>query len=300
MLGAALKLARTGEQRKKMADQKAPIGSLDPRLPPPLPLAAPKEWAPRSGNVPTEKPQTYTATFDEILQPTPDVRLFRLTLDGYSTIFPFVAGQFIQFLCPVPDPEKPGKTKKLIRSYSIASPPEEKRFLEFCIKLVMEGGFTPTLWDKRVGDKIEMRGPYGKFVVSEPLQHDVVFIAAGTGIAPFWGMIYHLLKGSHVKRDLLLLFGVRYEEDLVYVDEFKKLAAEFPNFRPVFTLSRPRHPETWWGEKGYVQTLLPRYVKDPKNTKAFICGLTPMIEQSVVELERIGVTSDRIHYERYD
>jgi ferredoxin-NADP reductase len=274
-----------------------PLGSLNPQLPPPLPKAPAKIWTPRLGKTPDAKPARYVARFEEILQPTPDVRLFRLSLDGYSRIIPFVAGQFVQMLCPVPD--KAGKTKEIIRSYSIASAPEETNFLEFCIKLVLDGAFTPTLWEKRVGDTIDIRGPYGKFVIPEPVEHDIVFIAAGTGIAPFWGMIQHLLS-SGVTRDIVLLFGVRYEDDLLYEKEFKDLALKYPNFRPVFTLSRPRHPEAWWGETGYVQGLLSKYVKAPAHTKAYICGLTPMIEASVAELQRIGFTNDRIHYERYD
>ncbi len=275
------------------------MGSLNPKLPPPLPPAPPKIWTPREGPVPGSKPLRYVATFEEILQPTPDVRLFRLTLDGYSRVIPFIAGQFIQMICPVPDKANPGKMKEIIRSYSIASAPEETNFLEFCIKVVLEGAFTPTLWEKRVGDKIDVRGPYGKFIVTQPVEHDLVFIAAGTGIAPFWGMIQSLLL-SGVKRDMVLLFGVRYEADLLYEKEFKELAARYPNFKPVFTLSRPLHPETWWGERGYVQTLLPKYVKNPAQTKAYICGLTPMIDASVASLEALGFTSDRIHYERYD
>jgi ferredoxin-NADP reductase len=284
----------------EMTEQKPLLGSRDPRLPAPLSNITLKVWAERHGLIPGVKPMLYMATFDEILQPTPDVRLFRMTLDGYSRIMPFLAGQFIQLLCPVPDKADPHKTRKLVRSYSIASAPEETRFLEFCIKLVPDGDFTPTLWDKRVGDKIELRGPYGKFVVPEPVDSDIVFIAAGTGIAPFWGMVQHLLKGAQVKQDIVLFFGVRYEEDLLYVDEFKKLAAEHPNFKPVFTLSRSRHPETWRGETGYVQSLLSKHVRRPADTKVFICGLTPMIEQSVVELGKLGVPKDRIHYERYD
>ena len=277
-----------------------PLGSLNPKLPPRLPSVPLKIWKPREGQIPSPKPQNYVSTLEEILQPTPDVRLFRLTLDGYGEIIPFVAGQFIQMLCPLPDKENPGKTKKIIRSYSIASPPEEKRFLEFCIKLVLDGAFTPTLWDMCIGDKLEIRGPYGKFIVPEPVEHDLVFIAAGTGIAPFWGMIYHLLKSAKVKQNVVLVFGLRYEEDVLYEQEFKQLAAEHPNFVPVFTLSRPRAPEKWWGERGYVQTLLAKYVKDPANTKAYICGLTPMIEQSVEQLKIMGIDNERIHYERYD
>ena len=271
-----------------------PLGSSDPNIPAPLPAKPPKDWKPRGGPVPPAKPQSYTATFSEIVQPTPDVRLFRLTLDNFCEIFPFKAGQFAQLVCAVRNSEKP-----VIRSYSIASPPEEKRFLEFCIKLVMEGKLTPTLWDKRDGDKIDLRGPYGKFIVEEPVNNDLVFIAAGTGIAPFWGMIYHLLK-SGVKRNIVLVFGLRFEEDVIYEKEFKTLAAEHSNFTPIFTLSRPRNPKTWWGHTGYVQTHLEKNVKDPANAKAFICGLTPMIEQSQAQLEKMGFAKERVHYERYD
>ena len=276
-----------------------PLGSLNPNLPPTLPQAPPKIWAERPGALPDSKPKRYVATFDEILQPTPDVRLFRLTLDGYSRVMPFIAGQFVQMICPVPDKTNPGKLKDIIRSYSVASAPEETHFLEFCIKIVMDGAFTPTLWDKRVGNKIDVRGPYGKFIVPAPVEHDLVFIAAGTGIAPFWGMIQSLLMAG-VTREMVLLFGVRFEEDLVYEKEFRELAARYPNFKPVFTLSRPRRPESWTGERGYVQTLLVKYIKNPAATKAYICGLTPMIDASVAELEKLGFSSDRIHYERYD
>jgi len=282
-----------------MSTAPVPAGSTDPRIPAPLPPAPLKIWEPRDGLMPTSKPQTYTTTLDEILQPTPDVRLFRLSMDGYREPIPFIAGQFIQFLWPIVDKEHPEKKKELIRSYSIASPPEERRFLEFCIKLVLGGAFTPSLWDLRVGDKLKMRGPFGKFVVHEPLDSNLVFIATGTGIAPFWGMIYHLLK-SGAQQKIVLIFGVRYEVDVVYEQEFKKLAAEHPNFTPVFTLSRPQEPATWWGESGYVQNLLEKYVDDPKTYKALICGLTTMIDQSVEKLKALGFTPDHIHYERYD
>jgi len=282
-----------------MSTAPVPAGSTDPRIPQPLPPAPPKVWEPRDGLMPTSKPQTYTTTLDEILQPTPDVRLFRLSMDGYREPIPFIAGQFIQFLWPIPDKEHPEKKKELIRSYSIASPPEERRFLEFCIKLVIGGAFTPSLWDLRVGDKLKMRGPFGKFIIHDPLDSNIVFIATGTGIAPFWGMIYHLLK-SGAKHKIVLIFGVRYEVDVVYEQEFKKLAAEHPNFTPVFTLSRPQDPATWWGETGYVQNLLEKYLDDPKSYKAYICGLTTMIDQSVEKLKSLGFTPERIHYERYD
>src|SRR5882672_6437125 len=101
-----------------MSDPKTavvPLGSLDPRLPPPLAKAPPKLWFPREGAVPDGKPRRYSATFDEIVQPTTDVRLFRLTLDGYNQIIPFIAGQFVQMLCPVPDKDNPGKIKEIIR-----------------------------------------------------------------------------------------------------------------------------------------------------------------------------------------
>ena len=73
-----------------MTDQRhsVPLGSLDPNLPAPLPKTPPKVWGAREGAVPDAKPRRYTATFDEILQPTPDVRLFRLSLDGFSRIMP--------------------------------------------------------------------------------------------------------------------------------------------------------------------------------------------------------------------
>ena len=89
----------------------------------------------------------------------------------------------------------------------------------------------------------------------------------------------HLPEG-HEGREIYLVYGTRYIEDMYYQEEFERTAHEFPNFHYVMTLSRP--PESWKGEKGYVQDkvrelLMKRQSDQRSNLDAYICGLNDMV-----------------------
>jgi len=204
---------------------------------------------------------------------------------------PFTAGQFVQMV--IPQPDKPRRT-----SYSIASPPLHPDFFELCVTLVDGGKSSTYLHNLREGDEIQAIGPFGKFVLPQPLLRDITFIATGSGIAPFRSMINDLLhKGA--PRNLSLLFGNRFPEDIIYDDEWKALAQKHGDkLRVLHTLSRP--PASWPGEKGYVQDKIEGFVKDAAARDFYICGLVKMIEGVVEKLKSLGVTEDHIHFERYD
>ncbi len=93
------------------------------------------------------------------------------------------------------------------------------------------------------------------------------------------------------------IFGNRFEEDILYKEEFETLAAKHKNFHNVFTVSRPK---TWKGETQYVQFMLKKYVPDPKDKHIYICGLTNMINDVQQTALEMGCTKDQIFYEKYD
>jgi NAD(P)H-flavin reductase len=146
------------------------------------------------------------------------------------------------------------------------------------------------------GDHLQIQAPLGRFVLKKPFPQRIAFVATGTGIAPFRAMIFQLLKEG-TDRDLWLIFGNRYETDILYDEEWKELAEKHSNFHYVPTVSRPK---TWTGEKEYVQGLLPKYLKTPADTHVYICGLTNMINEVQKTALEMGFTKEQVFFEKYD
>ena len=155
------------------------------------------------------------------------------------------------------------------------------------------------LCDLRKGAEIPAQGPFGNFILRPPMR-DTIFIATGTGIAPFRSMLQWLLADPpcHEDRHLWLVFGVRTEADLYYDSEFRKLAAEHPNFEYLPTLSRGS--EHWKGLRGYVQDHVPGIVGTRTDMHAYICGLDKMVSANRALLKDLGCDRKSILYEKYD
>jgi ferredoxin-NADP reductase len=224
---------------------------------------------------------------EKIFELTPTVRTFRLRFPEGKWI-PFKAGQF----CMVQVPKEDKIVKK---AYSICSAPFERGYIDLCIKLVEGGHATNWFWKLNEGDVLTLTVPYGGFVMKEPLDYDFVFIATGTGLAPLRSMIKTLLREG-CRRTMLLLFGVRYENEVLYSDEFRELEKNHPNFKFIPTISRPKD---WKGEVGYVQDKLKKYVTDPQGKQIYVCGLIPMIEAVQEAAEEIGFHKKQVHFEKY-
>ena len=219
-----------------------------------------------------------------------DTRHFKLVFPP-GTEFDFEPGQFANAMAPS---EEGGKIIK--RPYSIASAPFLKGYIDLVWKRV-EGGFMTNYFMKlKEGDNLQIQAPLGRFVLKKPLPRRIAFVATGTGIAPFRAMIFQLFKEG-TDRDIWLIFGNRYETDILYDEEWKELVKKHSNFHYVPTVSRPK---TWTGEKEYVQNLLPKYLKTPADTHVYICGLTNMINEVQKTALEMGFTKDQIFFEKYD
>ena len=232
----------------------------------------------------------FTTTIEKIIPLGPDLKRFKLAF-APGTEFDFEAGQFASVILPA---KEPGKTLK--RAYSIASSPQWKGHIELCLKLVTDGYATNYLWKLNEGDTLQIQAPLGRFVPKLPLPKTLVYVSTGTGIAPFRAIFHDLLaKGTAV--EIWNIFGNRYENEIIYQEEFEELARKHPNFKNVFTVSRPK---TWQGEKEYVQFMLKKYIKDGKDKHLYICGLTNMILEVEKAALEIGFDKTSIHYEKYD
>ncbi len=212
--------------------------------------------------------------------------------------FGFVAGQWLSLKHTKPDREE------ITRAYSIASPPaegsppEDIRFA-LCLNRVQDGYMSNFLCDMKAGDEINGQGPFGDFILRPPMR-DTIFIATGTGIAPFRSMLHWLLAGEsrHQNKQLYLVFGNRTEKDIYYHEEFLRLAAERENFHYLPTLSRGG--ADWRGLRGYVQEHVVGIAQGRTDMHAYVCGLDKMVKANRDQLKALGWDRKSILYEKYD
>jgi ferredoxin--NADP+ reductase len=140
------------------------------------------------------------------------------------------------------------------------------------------------LCDLRPGDPVKVTGPNGKrFVLPvNPDDHDYLFLATGTGIAPFRGFVMELLAGSGApcRSEVRLVMGSPYTTDLLYDDLFRSLAAQHPNFRYDTAISRETRSNGRPGQ--YVHQLMEERIDDFRpmlaspRTLIYVCGLAGM------------------------
>jgi ferredoxin-NADP reductase len=209
------------------------------------------------------------------------------------TRFGFVPGQWLSVKANTPDGEE------MTRAYSIASPPSENGHIAFCLNRVQDGFMSNHLCDLEEGAQIAFQGPFGDFTLRPPLR-DTVFIATGTGVAPFRSMLHWLLaeKERHHERRFWLLFGARQQQDIYYREEFETLAAGHDNFHFLPTLSRA--DDNWQGLRGYVQQHLGEIVGMRSDMHAYICGLDKMVKANRDLFKTLGWDRTSIRYEKYD
>lgn len=207
--------------------------------------------------------------------------------------FGFVAGQWLSLKANKPDGEE------ITRAYSIASAPDDTNRFALCLNRVQDGFMSNFLCDMQESEEIGAQGPFGDFILRPPMR-DSLFIATGTGIAPFRSILQWVLADPmrHQDHQLWLIFGSRYQTDIYYHEEFLGLARKHSNFHYLPTLSRAA-PE-WQGLRGYVQEQVPDIVAGRTDMHAYICGLDKMIKANRDLLKSLGWDRKSISYEKYD
>lgn len=234
------------------------------------------------------KPRVFNVTVNKVKDLGNDTRHFELSYDPGETM-DFTSGQFVSVLHP-----RNGKTIR--RSYSIASLPSLKDRFDLCLKLVPKGVVSSWFWTFRGGEHFQVQGPLGKFILPGEIDFDIVFVATGTGVAPFRSMIPHLLQNGF-QRNMWLLFGVRYGNMIPYDEEWLELAKRYRNFTYIPTVSRPDHE--WLGETGYVQTKIETFFPSPDGKRVYICGVNQMVQAVQDACFKQGFKKEQVHYERY-
>ena len=207
--------------------------------------------------------------------------------------FDFKPGQFVMVNLPI-------ESKIPYRSYSIASAPGGDNTFELIIVLNPPGLGTPYMWEAfKVGMKVEVAGPIGKFVLPEKIENDICFIATGTGIAPLRSMFHHIINHNIPHKDIYFIFGNRYKKDILYEIEMEALEKQHPEFRFIPVLSR-EEPHNWRGRNGYVHPVYEELFADKRPASFFLCGWKNMLLEARERLLAMGYEKQQIKFELYD
>lgn len=207
-----------------------------------------------------------------------------------GSAFEFHSGQFISLHIQQGD-------KRYARAFSIATARRTDNHFELCMSV--ESGDEAAAWflDLHAGDPIEFTGPYGIFRLRRPLGRVLAFIATGTGIAPIRAMLQELDR-KHKPRETWLIFGVRDESDILYIDEFEDLKRRNPDFHFIPTLSRPQ--PGWEGHRGYVQEQIKKHLASKDGLQVYACGKPEMVEDVRRLLHSMGYSDEAVNYEKLE
>ena len=212
--------------------------------------------------------------------------------------------------------------RPLLRPYSTSSVRGTRTELEFLIRLVPDGAFTPRLWILRVGDRLRMGRAKGLFTLGPDDPRTYLFVATGTGLAPCVSMLQSLVRddaegsvGSgggaaapgavSASPRAIIVHGVSRVDELAYRDRLERLAADRSDVRYVPVVSRPADPANagWAGLTGRLDGGLARICDthglEPAHSVAYICGNPEMITAARETLAAGGFAAEAIVSEQY-
>ena len=213
------------------------------------------------------------------------------------------------------------------RAYSMANHPAEGDIVMLNIRIATppfdrkNGGFmnvnpgvcSSYVFSRNPGDKVTISGPYGEFFIKNT-KKEMVYIGGGAGMAPLRSHLFHLFHTlKTTDRKVSFWYGGRTRRELFYIDEFRKIEKEYPNFKFYVALDNPLPEDNWNvkegidgegdGFKGYIMNVCQNeYLNnhpEPEEIEYYFCG-PPMMNASVIRaLDELGVPEENIAFDDF-
>lgn len=229
------------------------------------------------------------AAVAEIRPEAPGVATLALSVPGWPG---HLAGQHLDLRLTAPD------GYQAQRSYSIASAPGGDN-VEITVERVEDGEVSPfLLGEVVVGDTLELRGPIGGYFTWEVGEGGpLLLIAGGSGVAPLMSILRHRVQARD-DTPVRLLYSARSYEGLLYREELDGMAQTSDDFALTYTLTREQ-PPGWTGDRRRIDRAMIEASGFSAETRAFVCGPTPLVEQVAADLVALGYPEARIKTERF-
>ncbi|TCU15629.1 benzoate/toluate 1,2-dioxygenase reductase subunit [Rhizobium azibense] len=226
--------------------------------------------------------QKFVATVANIV-PHNDTAIV-LELDVDTDPPAFLPGQYVNI--GVPDSGQ-------YRSYSFSTAPGEQK-IAFLIKKIPDGLMSTWLERAEVGAELELTGPLGSFYLRE-VQRPLLFLAGGTGLAPFLSML-EVLAREKSQQQVHLIYGVTRDLDLVLADEIEAYAGRLANFTYSTVVADEASSHR---RKGWVTQHIPQKALNGGDVDLYLCGPPPMVDAVRRYFDDNGIKPNSFHYEKF-
>jgi NAD(P)H-flavin reductase len=181
------------------------------------------------------------------------------------------------------------------RQYSFAAPCVNPKEFEIVVDVTPMGPGSKFFMEKNEGDTIQILAPLGTFYFDTPT-NPIVFIATGAGIVPFRTMIEAYLTGGGTQ-EITLLWGLRHEEDIFWIDLLNSWKKVYPNFGYTIVLSKPGN--AWQGKTGHVTEHIGEEIPSLETHIFYLCGNRHMIRDVKTDLLAHQVPEGQIKTELF-
>tara|TARA_B110000046_G_scaffold69755_2_gene77784 strand:- start:822 stop:2114 length:1293 start_codon:yes stop_codon:yes gene_type:complete len=200
--------------------------------------------------------------------------------------------------------------EKVERAYSMASYPAEGREIMLNVRIatppwdranngwmdVNPGIASSYIFGQKEGDKVVISGPYGEFFIKDT-GAEMLYIGGGAGMAPMRSHLYELFRTIKTGRKVTYWYGGRSKRELFYIDHFRALEKDFPNFKFYMVLSEPAEEDNWSvmkdcddqgdGFVGFVHNaVIEQYLTkhdSPEDLELYFCG-PPLMNQAILKM----------------
>jgi Na+-transporting NADH:ubiquinone oxidoreductase subunit F len=213
------------------------------------------------------------------------------------------------------------------RAYSMASYPAEGREIMLNVRIATppfdraKGGWMDVnpgvassyIFNLKKGDKCVISGPYGEFFINES-EAEMLYVGGGAGMAPMRSHLYHLFRTLKTGRKVTYWYGGRSKAELFYIEHFRALEKDFPNFKFYIALSDPLEADNWKVKKdindtegdGFVgfihNSVIENYLnhhESPEDLELYFCG-PPLMNNAVQKMgEDFGIPDENIRFDDF-
>ena len=216
--------------------------------------------------------------------------------------------------------------EEVIRAYSMASYPAEGRKIMLNVRVaappwdrakdqwmnVNPGVASSYIFSLKKGDKVTISGPYGEFFINES-EAEMLYIGGGAGMAPMRSHLYELFKTLKTGRKVSFWYGGRSKKELFYLEHFRSLERDFPNFKFYVVLSEPQKDDNWVEMKniddkgdgflGFVHNaVIDHYLSKhdaPEEIELYFCG-PPLMNQAVLKMaDEWGIPDENVRWDDF-
>jgi len=215
----------------------------------------------------------------DIIDESPTIKSFVVVLEE---TFKFETGQFVELTLPG-EGEAP---------FTPSSSPSDTNKME--ITIMKAGRVTSLLHECQKGQKVGIRGPYGKgYPLNDFLGKEIYIIGGGVGLAPIRSLFLTLVERIEDFKSVVCRFGARTPDDFIYKNTLFGPWQKIDNVNIKLTVDVAKG--NWAGKVGVVTTILARNDVNIPNAAAVVCGPPIMMKFTTMKLLEFGFPAERIY-----